>query len=66
MIYIHSYLDKEGIVNTLENKQFYHTIENQDICHKIVPFHAMLMNHALTVQLSNENLEPNNFTLLEV
>ena len=63
---MHFYSDQEDIVNTTENKQFYHTMGNQDIFHKFVPYHALLMNPALTVQLSHEDIKPHNLSLLEV
>ena len=66
MIYIHSYSNQEGIVNTAENKQFFHIMENQDIFYKYVHYHVMLMKPALSVQLSNEDLKPDNLIQLEV
>ena len=66
MIYIHSYPNQEGIVNSVENKHFFHTMENQDICYKCVLYHALLMKPALNAQLLDEDIKPDNLIMLEV
>ena len=66
MIYIHSYLDRDDIVNAAENKQFSHTMENQDTYYKFPLFHIMLMHPVLNDHLPYEYLKPNNLIMPKV
>ena len=66
MIYIHSYSYQEDIVNTIENKQFSHTMGNQDTCYESALYHIMLMYPVLNVHSLHEYLTPNNLILPKV
>ena len=66
MIYIHFYLDQEDITNAAENKQFSHTMVNQDTCYKYALYQVLLMHPVLTVHSPYEYLKPKSLILPKI